>query len=246
MNDWCKEYFDSWYGELILDTIPPDMTEQQISLLMKLLDLTPHQKVIDLGCGKGRHALLLSKAGMHVTALDFCAAYLEELKKKSASEGLWLEILEQDMRLWKEKDTYDAAYMMFTSFGYFSDPENEKVILNVASSLKKKGRFVIDIENRDYILKFFIHEKWREKETGILLERHKFFPLSSVLSTKRILVNSTGEQKQSFRQYRLYSAHEIITLANKAGFDLRDSLGDYSGIPYQINSPRIIFGFQKR
>lgn len=246
MNEWCKDYFDEWYGELILDTIPPEMTLQQTNLLIQLLALSPGKKVIDLGCGKGRHAIQLSKAGIQVTALDFSSHYLEALQERVLSEHLSIDIVHQDMRTWEEKNTYDAAYLMFTSFGYFSDADNEKVIQHIASSLKPKGKFVIDIENRDYILKFFIHEKWREKENGILLERHKFFPLTSVLTTKRILLNRNGDQKESFRQYRLYSAHEILTLADKAGMTLTDSMGDYTGIPYQLNSPRMIFAFQKK
>lgn len=246
MTDWCKDYFDEWYGELILDSIPAEITKQQTNLLIRSLLLDPKKTVMDLGCGKGRHALALAREGYQVTALDFSQSYIEELTTQSQKESLSIRTLLQDMRCWNESDRYHALYMMFTSFGYYSDEENEKIIFLIASSLKKGGRFLLDIENREYILKFFIHEKWREKENGFLLERHKFFPLTSWLTTKRVFVNKTGEQKQSVRQYRLYSAHEIIHLAKKAGLSLVESMGDYSGIQFQINSPRIIFVFEKK
>lgn len=246
MQHWTKDYFDAWYGELILDTISPEVTQEQGLLLIKLLELAPEKKVIDLGCGKGRHALYLSREGYQVTALDFCSVYLDQLKTKKEEENLPISIIEMDMRNWVETESYDAAYLMFTSFGYFSDSENEQLLQNIASSLKKHGRLVIDIENRDYIVKFFIHEKWREKENGLLLERHKFFPLTSILSTKRIMIQTNNEKRVAFRQYRLYSAHELVAIAEKAGLSLVHAMGDYSGIPFQINSPRMLFTFQKR
>jgi len=246
MPDWCKDYFDEWYGELILDTIPEEITKQQANLLIKSLSLDSKKVIMDLGCGKGRHALALAREGFQLTALDFSQLYVDQLKAQVEKENLSIQTKVQDMRCWLEPDSYHAIYMMFTTFGYFSDEENEKIIFNIAASMKKGGKFLLDIENRDYIVKFFIHEKWREKNDGFLLERHKFFPLTSCLSTKRILVNHQGENKQSNRQYRLYSAHEIISIAKKAGLQLVESMGDYSGIPFQINSPRIIFVFENK
>lgn len=244
--DWCEDYFDEWYGELILDTIPDEITKQQVTLLIKSLSLDPNKAIMDLGCGKGRHALALAREGFHVTALDFSQVYIDQLNTQAVREKLPVQTKIQDMRYWREPDKYHAVYMMFTTFGYFSDEENEKIIFNIADSMKKGGKLLLDIENRDYIVKFFIHEKWREKNDGFLLERHKFFPLTSCLSTKRILVKHQGANKQASRQYRLYSAHEIICIAKKAGLHLVESMGDYSGNPFQINSPRIIFVFENK
>ena len=66
-------------------------------------------------------------------------------------------------------------------------------------AIKKGGLLLIDIENRDYILKNFIYEKWREKEFGLLLERHKFIPETSRQTTRRVQFFTDGTQKESHR-----------------------------------------------
>jgi len=243
-KEWFQDYFDSSYSELILDSIKEEFTNEQVSMLETLLELKPSDKVLDLFCGKGRHAIPLARKGFQVTAVDLVPEYIETIQNISEMEKLNINTIVRDARTINFEKEFNKAYLMFTSFGYFSDAENLELLHTIHKSLKKSGLLLIDIENRDYIVKHFIHEKWREKDFGFLLERHKFFPLPSRQHTKRILVMKDGTTKESFRDLRLYSAHEIITLAKSANLELVKIVGDYDSRPFQINSPRIIAVFK--
>jgi cyclopropane fatty-acyl-phospholipid synthase-like methyltransferase len=239
-TDWWKEYFNEDYADLILDAITPEFTKIQVELLIETLSLKPNDQILDICCGKGRHALELAKRGFTLTALDFVPSYTEEIQQKANRENLPVQTCTMDVRNISFDQKFDKAYLMFTSFGYFSDYENNQLLVSIHSSLKKRGLLLIDIENRDYLLKNFIYEKWREKDFGLLLERHKFFPETSRQTTRRVQYYKDGTQKESLRDLRLYSLHELLTMTCSAGFNTVKILGDYNGKPFQINSPRII------
>lgn len=239
-KEWFLDYFNDDYAKLILDPITPEFTEIQVDLIENLLLLSQTDRILDACAGKGRHAISLAKKGYSLTAIDFVSSYVKHIETVSLKENLNIQTLTMDIRLLSHENFFNKVYLMFTSFGYFTDGENEVLLKNLKRSLKKDGLLLVDIENRDYILKNFIYEKWREKEFGLLLERHKFFPESSRQTTKRVQYYHNGTIKESFRELRLYSVHELIQLAKLAGFNVINLVGDYSGKPFQINSPRII------
>lgn len=243
-KEWFREYFDSNYSQLILDSISDEFTSIQITLLETLLQLNPTDKIMDLFCGKGRHAIPLAKKGFQITAIDLVPDYIQFIQKIAEAENLKIKAIVQDARKIEYHQEFDRVYLMFTSFGYFTNIENAELLQTIHHALKKSGLLLLDIENRDYILKHFIHEKWREKEFGYLLERHKFFPLTSRQHTKRLLVMNDGSTKEFFRDLQLYSAHEMIKVAKDASFEIAQIVGDYDMSPFQINSPRIIAVFK--
>lgn len=239
-KEWFEEYFNEDYAELILDSITPEFTSAQVRLIKDFLELKPSDKILDACCGKGRHAIALAREGYHITALDFVPAYTHYIDTISSQENLKIETLTTDIRKITFEQQFQKAYLMFTSFGYFKDSENEDLLNKLHQSIQKGGLLLIDIENRDYILKNFIYEKWRDKDFGLLLERHKFYPETSRQTTRRIQHRIDGTRKDSWRDLRLYSAHELLQIAKKANFELVKILGDYNGSNFQINSPRII------
>lgn len=243
-NDWFVDYFDKEYADLILDSITPEFTKIQVDLLIDSLSLGVGDQILDVCCGKGRHAIELARKGFSLAALDFVPTYLEEIQQIAIHENLALQTFTMDVRNISFEHQFDKAYLMFTSFGYFSDLENNQLLMNLNMALKKGGLLLIDIENRDYILKNFIYEKWREKEFGLLLERHKYFPETSHQTTRRIQYFKDGTQKESHRDLRLYSLHELLAIASKANLKVVKIMGDYNAKPFQINSPRIIAIFQ--
>lgn len=243
-NEWFKDYFNHDYQSWILETIKEDLTLKQVELLESALSLQTDSKILDLFCGIGRHAITLAQKEFDVTAIDLVDTYINHLQQKSKDLPS-LKSICMDARDIEYFEAFDAIYLMFTSFGYFSDTENEKMMKKIALALKSKGRVLIDLENRDYILQHFIHEKWRNKDSGYLLERHLFNPMNSRQKTKRIWVDKDGSSKSYTRDLRLYNAHEILNMAEKYQLKLVYIWGDYNKKPFNVHSPRMIFTFEK-
>ncbi|MDD4615431.1 MAG: class I SAM-dependent methyltransferase, partial [Caldisericia bacterium] len=202
-KEWFHSYFDESYGSIILDTILPDYTKNQVRFLQEALKPEPNASFLDLFCGKGRHALLLAKQGYTVTALDLVPSFVKELQLKAEQECLPIHPICGDARDLSFKNYFDHVIVLFTSFGYFSDEENIDLLSKIRTSLKPNGTCLIDIENRDYLLRFFCKEKWRKKSYGWLLERNTFYQNTSRQRTLRIVLDKHGNATESERILRL-------------------------------------------
>jgi len=137
-----------FYGDLLT----PEFSKKQVDFLVRELNLKPPLKVLDLACGFGRHANLLAKMGFEVTGVDLMDGFLEIARKEAKKLGVTVNYLRMDMREINFKNEFDLVILLFTSFGYFDDDGNLKVLKNVRDALKGGGHFCFDIPNRDVLL----------------------------------------------------------------------------------------------
>ena len=90
------------------------------------------------------------------------------------SEGGRLEFIRKDMRTFSRPAAFNAAITLFTSFGYFEDPEEDRqVVANVYNSLKSDGIFLIDVHGRETLARIFREKDWREENGALILEERK-------------------------------------------------------------------------
>jgi len=118
----------------------------EVEQVVSLLGIEPGAHVLDLCCGVGRHSLELARRGFQVTGVDRTRPYLDRAARQAEAEGLKVEFVQSDMRDFCRPDAFDAVVNLFTSFGYFEDPEDDcQVALNMYRSLKSGGVFLIDM-----------------------------------------------------------------------------------------------------
>ncbi|MFN2332922.1 MAG: class I SAM-dependent methyltransferase, partial [Wenzhouxiangellaceae bacterium] len=121
MNDWYNdEGFWRTFGPLMFGDDQFSEAAGQVPNLLIRIGLK-RGTVLDLGCGPGRHALPLARAGLDVTAVDTSEALLEQLRQRAADLDLSLEIRQEDMREFTRPGAFDAVLVMWTTFGYFED-----------------------------------------------------------------------------------------------------------------------------
>lgn len=238
--DWVKDYFDDTYAKLFLEPVDPARTKSQVDFIVDTLGMAPPAEVADFGCGLGRHSIELAKRGYLTVGYDMNPGYVQRAANAAAGEGLISAFFfQQDMRMFDEIALFDIGLCLWVSFGYFDDETNSDMLWRMVRSLRPGGHFFMDLENREYILKNFIHEKWRMKDEFLVLERNRFDLLTSQLKCNRVLMK--GQEKASKQRYiRLYTATELILLARCAGLDEIRFFGDWDGTPYNVNTPRMI------
>jgi SAM-dependent methyltransferase len=106
----------------------------------------PFARVLDLGCGPGRHSIPLAKQGAQVTGVDRSPFLLEKARSRAEFEKLNIEWVQADMRSFIRPGEFDLVINLFTSFGYFGDVEEDLTVLrNVFRSLAPGGFFIIDV-----------------------------------------------------------------------------------------------------
>jgi ubiquinone/menaquinone biosynthesis C-methylase UbiE len=241
--DWTDDYFDEFYLKYFLLSQSDELTKVQVKFLENLVK--PGGKLLDAGCGIGRHSILLAKDGFKVVGIDTSQIFLDEANKLLKSmevENCEFKFL--DMRKLEFKNEFDSVINLWSSFGYFDDGTNFEILTRFYRALKEEGVLIVDIENRDYILKNFIYETFKEKDNLFILERRKFDPITSIIKTHRYFIGE-NLRKDYLRYIRIYSATEIIHFFKEVGFKKIKVFGDYSGEEFSVSSKRIIISGEK-
>ncbi len=212
----------------------------EVDLIETLLDISPGAAVLDMACGPGRHALEMARRGYTVTGVDRTSAYLEHARRQAEGEGLEIELIQEDMRRFCRPDSYDLALMLFTTFGYFEDPdENRKVLLNVCQSLKNGGALVMDMMGKEVLARVFRERDWQEQDGVIFLEERKVGKNWSWMENRWIKIDASGRTEYRVNHW-IYSAAELSELLRSSGFSSVAIYGDLTGRRYDQSARRLV------
>ncbi|MBM3417678.1 MAG: class I SAM-dependent methyltransferase [Bacteroidetes bacterium] len=144
-KEWFYAWFDTSYYHLLYKHRNDEEARIFIESLSKKLKLPKGAHVLDLACGKGRHSLMLHKAGLNVLGVDLSSNSIASAQKNTSNH---LRFAVHDMREIIPNERFDAVFNLFTSFGYFdTTEENNRVIESIYEMLSIKGIFVIDFMN---------------------------------------------------------------------------------------------------
>lgn len=239
----------TWYADLFSEEYllsQPGRGEatisREVAFLRDRLELKRGDYVLDLACGTGRHARAFARQGCQVTALDLSLPMLRRGIEAARREGSEVRFLQADMRDLAFEDAFDAAWMLDTSFGFFSDVENLMVLRSLWRALHPGGRIVIDVINRDYIMSELPCRNWWEGEGCLVQEDIEFAHATSRLDIRRYLVFADGRERVYDISIRIFSAHELVRLMQHAGFEVLDVTGSLHtiGAFFGTGSERIL------
>ena len=239
---WFKDWFNTPYYHLLYNN--RDFTEAEIFItkLTEFLQLPKDSKIIDLACGKGRHSVFLNKLGYEILGLDLSEESILHNKK---FENKTLQFDVHDMREPITEGNVDAVFNLFTSFGYFDDPNDDrKVFQSVFNALKEEGVFVLDFLNNRFVENTLVRETVVEKE-GIIFNITKKIENQHVI--KDIRFSDQGEDFHYFEKVKLHTSEEINHLAESEGFERITIFGNYHLEEFEPEtSPRCINIFRKK
>ena len=238
-----------WYDEdTFWETVAPLLFSErrwadapkEVEDIVSLVGISAGSSVLDLCCGVGRHSLELSRRGFHVTGVDRTPAYLERARQVADEEGLDTEFVQDDMRTFCRSEAFDAVVNLFTSFGYFEDPvDDRRVLANVYRSLKRGGVFLLDLMGKEVLARVFRERIWREEQGIIILEEPRISRNWGWIENRWILIRD-GEKQEFNISLRIYSAVEISALLRDCGFAAVDAHGDVKGAPYDHRAERLV------
>ncbi|PWR71280.1 class I SAM-dependent methyltransferase [Methanospirillum lacunae] len=224
-----------FYGDMIKD----EYTDEEVAFLIQKLCLESNKKILDLACGHGRHANRLAEFGHDVTGIDQSQEFLSIGRDDADKRGVRVKYLCFDSRKYCEPEAYDCVIHLFSSFGYFSDEENELVIRNIASSLRPGGMVCLDILNRDVFLKDYPRFAVREKNSDLMIDRNRFDTVTGRLYNSRIIMRD-GKRRDTPFFLRLYNPNEIIRIFKNEGLVVVNIYSDWKGKLLDSESKRMI------
>lgn len=241
VKPWHEDdsFWQTWGPLMFTAQRIADATEE-VAKIIKLLAIQPGASILDLGCGIGRISLEFARRGFRVTGVDRTTSYLEQARQQAEKENLNIELVHGDMRDFVRPDAFDGVVSVYTTFGYFEDPaDDRRVVDNVYKSLRPEGTFLIDMHGKETLAKIFQEHLWSEREGYIWLQEQKVTQNWSWMQSKWILIKG-NERVEGNISHRLYSATEAAALLTGGGFSRADIYGSLEGIPYDHKAQRLI------
>jgi SAM-dependent methyltransferase len=240
-TEWPVTFFDEDYLKIYRTSFTPEKTAAEVEFIVSALALPSAATVLDLACGLGRHAVGVAGRGHHVTGVDFNDHYLKLAAEQARAAGVDVRWLAQDMRTLPFEREFDAVYSFFTSFGYFSDAENEQVLERIAAALKPGGRLLLDLANRERLLLHPQQRTWDQHADGsLVMEELTFDVRRSCVRSRLTLIEAAGPRPIKQFDLRTYTCAELTALLARRGLTVREVWGGADRSPYVAESPRLV------
>ncbi|MDQ2889342.1 MAG: methyltransferase domain-containing protein [Gemmatimonadota bacterium] len=233
-----SEWFTRWFGREYLDLYPHRDEREARAVVRMIRNIAPPQPggmALDLACGSGRHTRSLCNH-IWTAGLDLSM----EMLQVAHSESSRIPYVRGDMRaLPFAPDAFELVVNLFTSFGYFSsDDENRVVLAEVSRVLRHGGVFVLDYLNADHVRETLVpHDSRRVGERMVTQSRR----ISDDGRYVEKEISATGLDRPVVERVRLFEPDDLRCLLHDAGFSIGRELGDYAAGPLTRTSPRAIF-----
>ena len=217
--------FDDDYLYFYAELLTPERTAGEVDLVWKLLELEPGLELLDLACGHGRIANPLAERGVRVTGLDATPLFLELARVDAEERGVEVEYVEGDMRSIPWTARFDRVLNWFTSFGYFDDEDNRRVLTEAYEALKPGGLLATEMNHRDNLLGRYLEEVVTERGDDRMIDRHRFDVQTSRSHDERTIIRGGKERTFEF-SVRMLTAAELRDWMLAAGFSEAHAYGE--------------------
>jgi SAM-dependent methyltransferase len=220
-------------------------TPEEVDKIHTLLEVEQGANILDMGCGPGWHSLELARRGYRITGIDVTMPFLELARQRAKEAGLDIAFHHADMRTYQRANHFDAALSLFTSFGYFEAPEeNRQVLSNICHSLKSGGQFVLQFMGKEVLARIFVERDWVEKDGAFHLQERSVSKNWSWMQNRWILLKG-GKALEYKIGHWIYSAAEITQMLQDVGFSTVKIYGSLDGDAYDIKAQQLVAVAQK-
>ncbi|MGF1467487.1 MAG: methyltransferase domain-containing protein [Sandaracinaceae bacterium] len=245
--EWWRSLFDDDYLRTVPIPVPKNI-KRQCDFIVERLGLAPGATLLDVGCGLGLHAVELTRRGYLVVGLDLSQSMLQRAEEEAKEHGLPINFLHADMREMTFDGGFDAVLCWGTTFGYFDDETNRRTIRRIYDALKPKGLLLLDVVNRDFVIRQQPNLVWFEGDGCVVMEETQCNFISSRLRVKRTVILDDGRQHDTVYSLRLYSLHELGKILHQRGFRVVEVSGleSHPGVFFGADSPKMIVLAERR
>lgn len=220
--NWFVNWFDSHYYHILYKNRDEKEAQVFIDNLAHHLQIKKGSKLIDIACGKGRHATYFNSLGFDVVGIDLSPNNIA-FAKSNENTNLKFEV--HDMREVYQKNQFHVATNLFTSFGYFKkNTDAQKAINAMASNLKEGGRLIIDFMNAKNVILNLIDSEIRVLD-GITFDISRKVENQHIIKDIHITDSKTEHHfQEKVKALTLVNFSDLIT---NAGLKIIDIFGNY-------------------
>jgi SAM-dependent methyltransferase len=148
MKQWYETLFEN-YGLKYDDEVFTRGTLGECDFIEKEAGYNKRLKILDIGCGTGRHSVELARRGYSMTGIDLSESQLDRAREKAREQKLEIEFQMHDARSLPFSREFDLAIMICE--GAFplmeTDEMNFRILENATKALKDKGKLIFTTLN---------------------------------------------------------------------------------------------------
>lgn len=228
MKQWYEELFEN-YGMKYDNECFTQGTISECDFIEKEIHYDKSLRILDVGCGTGRHTIELVKRGYTVVGIDLSDSQLERARQKASMENLRIHFHKYDARNLPFLHEFDVVIMLceggFTLME--TDEMNYQILQNASNALKPTGKLIFTTLNVLFPLfhsvKDFLNSNTKE---GNAISDNVAFDLMTFREYNTIHAeDDLGNKKELHCNERYYSPSEITWLLKTLNFKIIDIFG---------------------
>jgi SAM-dependent methyltransferase len=244
MKEWFKDWFNSEEYLNVYQHRNNDDAQKLLKLILRETKLAKGASILDAACGAGRHSINLSLKGFKVTGFDLSKTLLKKAKSDSLLNKVEVDLFCADLRKIYLRKKFDLVINLFTSFGYFSnDEENFRFAGTAFDLLNENCYYVLDYFNSYNLENNLVPETITVNGNKKVKEIRR---IENGRVVKEILIENGETSNAYVESVHLYSQEKIISEFEKIGFKLDKYFGDYNGAVFNKNKSNRLILFFKR
>jgi len=241
---WFATFFTGLANRFWADAVDVDQTAEECAWMEAALDVPEGAPLLDLACGRGRHAIPFARAGYAVTAVDLSAEELAE--GQAEAEDLPITWLAADMRRLPADLRVAGAWCFGNSFGYLPREGTREMLAGLGRAVRQGGRLLIDTAYvAEAILPNLEGRYWQEAG-GVLCAIENDYDVATSTLTCRYLFTAGGRSERKDMRCCVYTVAELTALLDAAGFVVERLHGDCDGRPFELGDSRLLLAARRR
>lgn len=221
MKQWYEELFAN-YGQKYDQESFAQGTLGECDFIEQEVQHNKATRILDIGCGTGRHSIELARRGYSVVGVDLSLSQLNRAKEKAAALGVDVDFRQGDARRLSFCQEFDLAIMICE--GAFplmeTDEMNYEILSNAAKALVPGGKFILTTLNGLFPLfnsmqQFFSAEA---KTTDAQYADHSFDLMTFRDHNVTTFEDDSGLKRELVCNERYYVPSEMTWLLKSLGF----------------------------
>lgn len=228
MKQWYEVLFEN-YGLRYDSEVFTRGTIGEVDFIESEIGFDRSLKILDVGCGTGRHSIELAKRGYAVTGIDLSESLLARAREKAERGNLAVRFLKCDARELAFENEFDLAIMLCE--GAFplmeTDEMNYRILANVTKALTGGGKLIFTTLNGLFPLYHSVEEFHAAgSEDGGATYRSNTFDLMTFRDHNVTeFTDDAGNKKELRCNERYYVPSEITWLLKTLGYGEIEILG---------------------
>jgi SAM-dependent methyltransferase len=238
-----KDFFSDGSPFLSHPLLTAERTRREIDFLVDSLALAPVARVLDVGCGFGRHSIELGRRGYRALGIDPATAMIEAARAQAVEAGVDVAFRQIAGEDFADAQPFDAAISLLTTLGQVaanSLEDNRRLLTAVAKSLKADGLFALELPQKQPALAALKPADRFGNEATYTQVQRSYDAGTDIVTEQFRLVTPSGAQAYHLR-YRLFSQEDVTCLLTAAGLRIVNKYAGYTCAELTDDSPFMLF-----